>query len=320
MSSESGEDEAAENIHKADALPTSPLLIVSSPKNTPSQISSSLSGIDVSEEENLAEELPTNPYMTSFSQIAAVNHSSSSPGIDFDNRSMSHDQVEDIATRPYAAQPRNLSQEVGKLVQNQQGHAVQTPPVYMNSPAVERPVTPVPLSLPQSQLPPFQSATQTPPGTMPVAPLPEPKKSTRKRFIIGLGLLFVLLIGGIIAWVILAQPFTVPEITRTTQNFTDTSLGVSLQYPRNWTVAINKQARTVHLYDANHTDQVNITVVVASNQNMNQYVSKTVSTLGITGQRTLSQASFAGATWQRIQGSVQQNGANYTATILVTMR
>ena len=44
-----------------------------------------------------------------------------------------------------------------------------------------------------------------------------------------------------------------------------------------------------------------------------------MSSLGMTGQRTQPEVSFAGATWQKIQGSVQQSGANYTATLLVTV-
>jgi hypothetical protein len=47
-------------------------------------------------------------------------------------------------------------------------------------------------------------------------------------------------------------------------------------------------------------------------------MNKTVSSLGMTGQRTQAELSFAGATWQQIQGSVQQSGANYTATLLFT--
>jgi hypothetical protein len=133
------------------------------------------------------------------------------------------------------------------------------------------------------------------------------------------GLLFILLLGGVMAWIIVAQPFSVPEITKTTQKFTDTSLAVSLQYPQHWAFDVNKQNGTVSFYDDNHTDQVNITVVVADSQSINQHLAKTVSSLGITAQKTQPEISFAGATWQQIQGSVQESGANYTATLLVTM-
>ena len=50
------------------SLPTSPLMVASSPKiSTPSPTHSNLSGIDVDEVE-VAEELPTNPELTSLPQ------------------------------------------------------------------------------------------------------------------------------------------------------------------------------------------------------------------------------------------------------------
>jgi len=172
---------------------------------------------------------------------------------------------------------------------------------------------------PQLQFPSVQPVRQTPPASIPVPPLVGPDRNNRKHLAIVFGLLFILLLGGVIAWINLVQPFVVPEITKTTQIFQNTSLGVSLQYPQKWTVEVNKQHGTVNFYDDNHTDQVNITVVVSGNQNINQYMSKTASSLGMTGQKTQAVLSFAGASWQQLQGSVQQSGANYTATLLVTM-
>jgi hypothetical protein len=299
-----------------DNLPTSPHMVASSPKiSTPSSTHSNLSGEDVDEVE-VAEELPTNPELTSLSQNIPVNRVQSSHGIDVGNGKMSYDQIEDFATRPYAAQPRNISHEIGKPAQ-QQRQAMQPPTGFANSPAMQRSVTPVPL--PQSQIPTGQPFRQTPPVSMPVPPLARPKKENRKRLVIVFGLLLILLLGGVIGWVIVAQPFSVPEITKTTHNFNDTSLAISLQYPQNWAVDVNKQNGTVSFYDDNHTDQVNITVVVAGYQSIDQYITKTVSSVGITAQRTQPEVSFAGATWQHIQGSIQESGANYTATLLVTM-
>jgi PsbP len=316
-STENGKDEVDPQV--ADGLPTSPLMVTSSPKTSvPSQAQSSLSGIDVGKED-LAEELATNPNIASLPQNASLSYVPSSPGFDFANGGFSHDQIEEMATRPYVAQPHNPPQGSEKPVQYQQRQAMQTPPGIMDTPAMQRPVTPIALPIPQSQMPAFQPVRQTPAGSMPVPPLAKAPKKGRKRLAIVFVFLLIFLLGGVIAWVILAQPFTVPEITRTTQSFTDTAAGVSLQYPKNWAVAVNKQNGTVSLYDDNHTDQVNITVVVAGNQNMNQYVSKTVSSQGITGQRALPEASFAGASWQQIQGNVQESGASYSATILVTM-
>src|SRR2546427_7465437 len=57
---------------------------------------------------------------------------------------------------------------------------------------------------------------------------------------------------------------------------------------------------------------VNITIVATGNQSINQYMSKTASSLGMTGPKTQSALSFASASWQQVQGNVQQNGAIYT--------
>jgi len=313
---QSGVDSSGDNLDVMENLPTSPLMVVNSPKiSTPSPTHSNLSGEDVDEVE-VAEALPTNPELTSLSQNVPVNRAQSSHGIDVGNGKISYDEIEDISTRPYAAQPRNISHEIEKPGQ-QQRQAMQPPAGFANSPVMQRPLTPVPL--PQSQISTGQPFRQTPPVSMPVPPLARPKKDSRKRFAIVFGLLFILLLGGVIAWAIVAQPFSVPEITKTTQNFNDTSLAVSLQYPQNWAVDVNKQNGTVSFYDDNHTDQVNITVVVAGNQSIDQYITKTASSVGITAQRTQPEISFAGATWQQIQGSVQESGANYTATLLVTM-
>jgi hypothetical protein len=313
---QSGLDSDGNNLEVMDNLPTNPLMVASSSKiSTPTSAHSNLSGEDVDEVE-VAEELPTSPELTSVSQNIPVNRVTSSHGLDFGNGNMSHDQMEDIATRPYVAQPRNISREIAKPDQ-QQRQAMQPPTGFMNSPAIQSPVTPMPL--PQSQYPPAQPSRQTPPVSMPVPPLVRPKKGKRTLFAIVIGLLFILLLGGVIAWVIVAQPFAVPEITNTTRNFKDTSLAVSLQYPQNWAVDENKQNGTVSFYDVNHTDQVNITVVVAGNQSIDQYLARTMSSVGISAQRTQTEVSFAGATWHQIQGSVQESGANYTATLLVTM-
>lgn len=302
-----------------DGLPTTPLMVANVPIiSSPSQTHSSIPGVDI-DEEDVAEEVPTNPHMASLPQITPENHAISFPGVDFDSGVPSHDQLEDIETRPYKSQPHNISHEIGKPVRYQQRQAIQAQAEFLNSSAIQRPVTPVPLPLTQSQFSPAQPFRQTPPGSMPVPPLVRPKKNNRKRLAIVFGLLLFLLLGGVIAWVIVAQPFAVPEITKTTQNFNDASLGVILQYPMKWAVNVNNQNGTVSFYDDNHTDQVNITVVLADNQGMNQYIIKTVSSLVMTGQKKQAELSFAGTTWQQIQGSIQKSGANYTASLLITM-
>jgi hypothetical protein len=248
-------------------LPTRPLEVARSPNiSAQSQAKSNPEGIDIDEEE-VADEFPTNPLIASLPQNPPIRDVSPSSSTGFSNGTPHHDEIDDISTRPHMAQPVNIS-----------------------------PVIALPIHLAR------------------------PERNNRKRLAVIFGLLFILLLGGVIAWVIVDQPFAVPEITKTTQTFQSTSLGVSLQYPQKWIAVVYKQNGTVNFYDDNHTDQVNITVLATGNQSINQYMSKTASSLGMTAQKTQSALSFAGASWQQVQGSVQQSGANYTATLLVTMR
>ena len=132
------------------------------------------------------------------------------------------------------------------------------------------------------------------------------------------GLLLILLAGGVAAWIILFHPFTVPPITQTTRSFQNTDLGVSLQYPQGWTARVDKKNGAVRFYDDNQTDQVDIQAAIANGQSIDQYISKQVALLGMTGQKTGTSLSFAGVSWQQVQGSVLQSGASYTAALLVT--
>ncbi len=264
---ENGRVSTEDEVDVVDDLPTRPLPVTSSLKiSAQSHAKSNHVSIDIDEEE-VADEFPTNPLIASQPQNPQTRHISPSPAAGFDNGTTHHDEIQDISTRPHVAQP----------------------------------------------------VRQTPPSSIPVPPLTRPERNKRTLLAIVLGLLFILLAGGMIAWIKVVQPFTVPEITKTTQTFQNTPLGVSLQYPQKWAQEVNKQNRTVKFYDDNLTDQVNITIVATGNQSINQYMSKTASSLGMTGPKTQSALSFASASWQQVQGNVQQNGAIYTATLLVTM-
>src|SRR5207248_10548847 len=68
-------------------------------------------------------------------------------------------------------------------------------------------------------------------------------------------------------------------------------------------------------YDSSYTDQVNI-VVGTSSGDLKQALQQQASQLGMTGQKPGTPLSFAGTTWQQLQGNVQQKGASYTETLL----
>ena len=309
---EDDQDAVEDNQDVVDALPTSPLTVTHTPQ---SNSRSSFAAID-GDRKDATQELPTNPHMTAISQNTPVNQPGSLPGRNTNNGLKSHDQVEKMETRPYIAQPRSIVPEMEMPVSYQQRSVMQTPAAYKNGSATQRPVTPLPLTFTQNSSEP--PAMQRSSGSPPVPPLARAEKRSRKGLVIMLALLFTVLLGSAIAWIRLAQPFSVPEITTTTQHFTNATLGVSLEYPRDWTIVVHTQSGAVNLYDDNHTDQVNITVVAVDSQGLNQYTAKMVSSLGMTGQRTLAEPSFAGPMWQQVQGSVQQSGASYTATLFAT--
>ena len=316
-SQENGKVSLEDEVNVVDDLPTRPLSVTSSVTiSAQSHAKSNRVSIDI-EEEQVADEVPTNPLIASQPQNQSTRHDSPSLATGFGTETTHHDEIQDISTHPHVAQPRNISPVLRKPI-HQQNQPVHTPVGPLYSPVMQRPVTP--MLFPQPQLPSAQPARQTPPLSIPVPSLVKPKRNKCTLFAIMFGIFFILLlIGGMIAWVIVVQPFAVSDITNTTQTFQNTSLGVSLQYPQKWTQEVNKHDESINFYDDNQTDQVKITIVASGSQSIDQYMSKTASSLGMTGTKTQSVLSFARASWQQIQGNVQQSGAIYTATLLVTM-
>jgi len=139
-----------------------------------------------------------------------------------------------------------------------------------------------------------------------------------KRLVLVLALLVVLVVGGIAAWLIATKPFAVASITQPWQQFCDSGLGVSGQYPTGWTKQVDSN-KAVHFSDG--TDQFSIVSVAANGQDAGTYLRKEASQLGITGLKLGTPASFAGTSWQQAQGSLlaSQTGVTYTETLLVTV-
>jgi zinc-ribbon domain len=128
----------------------------------------------------------------------------------------------------------------------------------------------------------------------------------------------VVLVGSLGAWIILLQPFSVPNITQPQQSFKDSKLGISLLYPRSWTSQVDHSKATVYFYDSSHTGQTNI-VVGGGSSTPTRSIQQQAGQLGMTAQKSEPSLTFAGTTWQRLQGNVQQEGASYTASLLVAV-
>jgi hypothetical protein len=204
--------------------------------------------------------------------------------------------------------------------QRQQGFSAQVSPHPGQPPIVQRPVTP---SLPASS-PGFQQAMPaTAPAATGMVAGPSPSRPARRkskmRVVVVLVMLLVLLGGGLAYWIIAYQPFSVPAVTQTSLTFNNTKLGIALQYPQGWTTQLNSTHQTVSFFDANHIDQVNIIVTARNGSSVTTFVNKEVAQLGVTAQKNLSPITFAGTSWQQVQGTVLVGGATDTETVLVAM-
>ncbi len=198
--------------------------------------------------------------------------------------------------------------------QRQQGYT-NTPIPYSNMPRQPAPM---------SQASQYSAMRNTSASTLPVKQekrVASPASTARHQksrvpFIILLALLFILILGGG-AWVLLAQPFSISPVTQPLQDFKDTGLGVALSYPNSWTV--QHAPTSVIFSDSSHTAQVKLQVA-NDTSDATQYVQQQATKSGMTAIKPLGTTSFAGLSWQQVQGNLQQNGANYTTTLLAAVR
>ncbi len=321
-----------ENEQTADVvedLPTRPLLAADTPGRTKQPLSISDQTVKSVDDKEIVDDLPTRPLAASLPETPTIRHTSVSPAKS--NGHVSHsDEVEELDTRPLVAWRQE--QAMSPLVENpaaQRMQAVRMPVEPAQDPrgsVLQRPITPELFS--QPQVAPTQTSKHTPPLSVTGPPGARPKRKGRKWPVFVSVFLCILVAGGVSAWLIVFQPFTVPGITNTTQAFQDTGLGLSLRYPQAWTAQLDKINQAVYFYDDNHTDQVNISAVAASTpsapnapstQGINGYIDKEVDLLGITGQKAEPSLSFAGVSWQQVQGNILQSGASYTVVLLVTL-
>ena len=137
--------------------------------------------------------------------------------------------------------------------------------------------------------------------------------------VVVLVMLLVLLGGGLAYWIITYQPFSVPAITSTSLSFNNTNLGIALRYPQGWVAQLDSARQTVSFFDANHIDQVNISVTASNGSSVTTFINKEVAQLGLTAPKNLSPVTFAGTSWQQVQGTVLVSGATDMEVLLVAM-
>ena len=276
----------------------------------------------IEEAQNDIEDTPTSPLVAS--EQTKIGNRPSQNGID-----KYHDDIEHLDTMPMPNNHAPTTQQAPRSSQSMHGNTpFPSVPVeqgqqgYKNTPVpyVSIPQQPVRTAQPPSQYPNAQSSQNSLQEKRGVSATPAIVSNARHQksrvpFIILLALLGLLVLGGG-AWVILAQPFSISPVTQPLQGFKDTGLGIALSYPNSWSVQHN--ATGVLFSDSSHTAQVKLTIANSTNDAA-KYVQQQATKNGMTAIKPLETRSFAGVSWQQIQGNMQQDGANYTTTMLATM-
>ncbi len=277
------------------------------------------------------EETPTTPLETASSQHVedvptllqpAVSGSDNVEHLDtvpVPNYPQKHTSV---VTQQAVTSPRSLSGNTNSPVE-QRVREQQVQPYVAHTPLpASRPATSAPsqqvsgngVQNQSRQLSSVQDVRSAPTAT----PLPATatrRQKSRVPFIILLACFCILILGGG-AWIALANPFAVPAITQPLQSFKNTQLGVSLSYPSGWTA--QKNAAGVVLSDSSHTATAKLSAATTGSDAA-AYLQQQATKSGMTAIKTLGTASFGGATWQQVQGNIQQDGVNYTMYMFATL-
>lgn len=318
-----GAIEDEQNADVVEEFPTRPLFAANTPGPTKQPLSLPNQTVKSVDNNEVVDDLPTGPLVAIIPETPTNRHVSPSP-VKSNGRASHPGEVEEFDTRPLIAarQEQTMSPAVGNpAAQHMQALRLPVKPAQNpHGSMLQRPLTPELFS--QPQVAPAQASKYTPPESMSVSSVARHKRKSRKWLVFVFALLFILVAGVVATLLIVLQPFAVPEITKTTQTFQDTGLGLSLRYPQIWTAELDKMNQIVQFYDDNHTDQVNISAVATgtpSTLSIGEFIDKEADSLGITGQNVEPSLSFAGVSWQQVQGNMLQSGASYTAVLLVTL-
>lgn len=170
---------------------------------------------------------------------------------------------------------------------------------------------------------PWPTAFATPPNTpRPGAPTPvQPAKARRRKRMSGrtvaLLVLFLLVVGAS-SFLVFYQSTSGGAIIQPYQSFQNNTLGVAFNYPQGWKVTVDQAHNSAHFADNDQTGQITFSMAAANGQQLNQYLSQETAQLGITALQTAPTLTFAGASWQQVQGDVTQKGATWTTALYVT--
>jgi hypothetical protein len=148
-----------------------------------------------------------------------------------------------------------------------------------------------------------------------------PMRRPRRRWPIIVVLLVVLILGGVGAlgaMMLLSQQSSNDPVIQAQVDFSDPQLGISLLYPNGWLKQVDAGKSTAHFYASNHIGEVDI-MVTTSSGTVKQALQQQATKMGMSTVKAGVTLTFAGASWQQLQGTVQQSGASYTDTLLATL-
>ncbi len=285
------------------------------------------SSVEEVAEENIVENLPTRPLVAEppeYPEQDTVRTPLPPPILGV--QTPPFEEVAELDTLPLSAQhqirpvPQSLEEGVRQPhLQPGDRAALQRPVNYMSTPPSSQPAIQAARETP-NMTPALRPLEQV---TIPKAPAPgfvPPARRPKSRFplIFALVLICLLVFGGVGAWLYIFKPFSVPQITQPQLPFQSSLLGVALSYPNGWSVKVDQKHGTVTFADSSHTAQFSVITAPANGQDAGQYLLQEATQLGMTGAKPGTPLSFAQATWQQTQGTVQQDGVNYAKTLLVT--
>jgi len=253
-------------------------------------------------------DLPTRPLVASPSQTPHFPQGLGYP-------QQVDEDIEQLETRPVQRQrPASPARAASPVVAQPEPPADTKAP---RQPVIQQPITP-----PAPVSPTYQPALQkqaeaiAPANGAETTAAPVRQKKRKKSLVVMAVSLAVLLVGGVVYWMIAFQPFAVPAITKTSVPYHNSALGVALQYPQGW--SLQENAGSASFFDANHTDQVTLLSMATAGQSIEQYIKQEEARLGLTSPKQQPALSFAGASWQQVQGNVVINGVTETEGVLVT--
>ncbi|BCL79994.1 hypothetical protein ccbrp13_24590 [Ktedonobacteria bacterium brp13] len=168
-----------------------------------------------------------------------------------------------------------------------------------------------------------QGTSAVQPPAAPVRPVQPamrsmPVGSSKRTILIAVLAIIVVAAIAIGSWILTAKPFNVPPETQPLQTATNSTLGVTLQYPTGWLASTSGATWT--LSDSSKTDQVLLTQAAApATSDLTGTLNQEAKQLGMSSPKVGASVAFGNSTWFQIQGGLQLQGASYTGTIYNTV-